>query len=218
MINGLDPILIFAFFKNMPSTTPAKDIGIVASATSLLNQIAFPPIPVYLSETITGIYVDTEDKNIEIDTTTETNSAGSDPIINQKGLISTVKINMIANKNSVVLSALMALVDLILPKVTSKECSITYLNGAITVFAGKLHSFSVSQDSDTTLMKISMELIKGTTPAGVDVQAGQGGLNSGTQTSVNNTAPTPTGGTAPPPTGPGPGGGASIPIGTGGML
>lgn len=210
MINGVDPILIFSFFKNTPSSTPTKFINIVPN---LLTQISFPPIPLYLSESLTGIYVDTEDKNIDIETTVDTLASGDAPIVNQKGIISTIKIGMLANKNSIGLSILMSLMDLILPKVTSKECSIVYINGPVTIFGGKLHSFSASQNSNTDLMTITLELTKGQAPIGeINVQ------NNPTTAPLNNTGSLPAGSAVPPPTGPGPGGGASIPIGAGRLL
>ncbi len=214
MINGLDPILIFNFSKKI--TNPADgaanskrfDIAqwVSQSATNFFN---LPPIPIYLSEILTGIYVDSEDKNIDIETTIDTLASGGAPNVIQKGLSSTVKVNLIANKDSIGITLLTAMADLILPLVTSKEYSVTYVNGAITVFGGLLHSFSVSQNANTTLMNITMELIKGKKGTEVSVP------NPAGATTLNNSGPLPSGGSAPAPTGPGPGGGRSIPIGTG---
>ena len=67
---------------------------------------------------------------------------------------------MVANKDSIGVSLFAAMADLIFPVVTSKEYSITYLHGAVTVFAGLLHSFSISQNANNTLYTISMELIR----------------------------------------------------------
>ncbi len=165
MLNGIDPIIIFHFKKIIPSLddllgTESK-IPLVASEGQ--SSFPLPFIPIYLSERLTGIYIDTEDKSIEIATDSETLTNGDNPVINQRGISSTVKINMLANKSSLGVALFAALADFVFPKVTSKEYSITYLHGAITVFEGLLHSFSISQESGTDLYRIAIELIKPST-------------------------------------------------------
>jgi hypothetical protein len=71
---------------------------------------------------------------------------------------------MLANKDSIGLTLLSAVLDLIVPKVTSKEYSITYLHGAVTVFGGLLQSFNVTQNSENDLFNISLKLSKPGTP------------------------------------------------------
>lgn len=218
MIDGIDPLLIFNFYKKI---TPAQQASLknVNIVSQLINKLSLPPIPIYLSETITGIYVDSEDKNIDIETTIDTLASGASPNLNQKGLNSTVKINLLANKDAIGIILLNAMADLILPLVTSKEYDVTYVNGATTIFGGLLHSYSVSQNSNTSLMNITLEIIKG--KKGVEV----GVPNPPDAASLNNSGTLPVGGTGgpggapvPPTTGPGPGGGANIPIGAGRML
>jgi hypothetical protein len=162
MLNGLDPILIFQFKKLLPGLfdlgTTKPSIPVVASEST--SSFPLPLIPIYLSEKLTGLYIDTETKSIEIDSQAETLSSGDAENINQRGISSTVKIDMIASRDSIGISLLSALTDLIFPKVTSKEYSITYLHGAVTVFNGYLHSFSIDQNSSNDLYKVSLELIK----------------------------------------------------------
>ncbi len=158
MLNGIDPILIFNFKKLAPDVQAT--IAAIPVVSQIVQRIDLPAIPLYLSEIATGIYIETEDKSVDIETTTETLTNGTEPDLNQRGIQSTVKINMIANQDSIGLALLSALSDLIFPKVTSKEYSITYLHGAVTVFAGLLHSFSISQNSGNTLYNVSMELIR----------------------------------------------------------
>jgi hypothetical protein len=125
-----------------------------------VSTFPLPFIPIYLSEKLTGLYIDTENKSIEIDSQAETLSNGDAENINQRGISSTVKIEMLAVRDSIGISLLSALTDLVFPKVTSKEYSITYLHGAVTVFNGYLHSFSIDQNSTNDLYKVSLELIK----------------------------------------------------------
>lgn len=156
MLNGIDPIILFNFFELTPSLE--KTLQKIPIISKVVDKVDLAPIPIYLSERISGMYIDSEDKSIDIETTTETLADGSDPQVDQKGLASTVRINLVASKNSVGVTLLAAMADLCLKKVTSKEYSIDYLHGAVTVFGGVLHSFQISQVADNDLYNISIEL------------------------------------------------------------
>jgi hypothetical protein len=67
---------------------------------------------------------------------------------------------MTANKDSILLSVLLAFMDQAFQKVVSKNYSVTYLNGATTVFGGLLHGFSTSTDEDTNLIRIVLQISK----------------------------------------------------------
>lgn len=160
MLGGLEPIIIFQFSKlsgGKFSETIAK-IPLISSDSSLISQ---PPIPLYLSAQLTGLEIESEDKNVDIETDVETLSDGEEPNVNQKGISSVVSINLLAKKDSIYLSVLSAMIDQIFDKVTSKEYAISYLNGPVTVFRGVLHSFQVNQTSQNDLMSIKIEISKG---------------------------------------------------------
>lgn len=158
MLNGIDPIIIFEFSKLTPDAEAS--VAKIPIVSSIVSAIGLPPIPIYLSEKLTGLYIDSEDRNIEIQTTVETLANGASPITNQKAINSTTSINMIANKNSIGLTLLSALCDLVVPKVSSKEYTITYLHGSVTIFRGLLHSFAVTQSAENDLLNIKLELTK----------------------------------------------------------
>jgi len=159
MLNGIDPVIIFSFYKKTPSVSEAfSKIPLVAQ---YVNSIELPPIPIYLSEKLTGIFISSETKNLDIETTATTLADGEAPEFNQKGIGSVLTIEMQASKNSIGLSLLSAFSDLILSKVTSKEYSITYLHGATTMFNGLLHSLSITQTADDDLFRITLEISKG---------------------------------------------------------
>ncbi len=169
MLNGVDPIILFQFKKLLPAVeslfSSQKDkIPVVAQEPS---SFPLPFIPIYLSEKLTGIFIDSESKSMDIDTTTETVSDGTTPQTNQRGIANTVKIEMVANRDSIGISLFAAMADLIFPKVTSKEYTITYLHGAITVFDGLLHSFSITQNANDDRYNITLELIKPATSSKV---------------------------------------------------
>lgn len=167
MLGGIDPVIIFQFSKLAESVT--SDVGpvqptvakipFISSIPTLIDQ---PPIPIYLSETLTGIYIDSEDKNVDIETETQTMADGSAPDVSQRGLASTISVNLVARSDSIGLTLLSAMIDQLFDKVTSKEYAITYLHGPITVFRGILHSFSVNKQSGNDLLSIKIELSKGT--------------------------------------------------------
>ncbi len=157
MLNGLDPILLFLFYKAAPEITQSK----IPLANELgLNRLSLPPVPIYLSENATGIFIDSEDKNLDIQTIVETLRTGDKPFITQKGIGNVTTIKMEANKNSLGVTLLSAMADLIFGKLTSKEYSITYLHGAVTIFGGLLHNFAISQTADTDKLLITLELIR----------------------------------------------------------
>jgi hypothetical protein len=159
MLNGIDPIIIFQFKKAFPSVSDA--LAKIPLVSQIPTVVEAPPIPIYLSEDLTGLFIDSESKSIDSDTTTETKTDGSAPDINQKGINSVVKIEIVANKNSLGLTLLTALSDLLYEKLTSKEYSVTYLNGAVTVFNGLIHSFSIQQSANNELYNISIEISRG---------------------------------------------------------
>lgn len=157
MLGGLDPIIIFNLKKRPPAATGESSIPIVSD---VVNLISLPAIPVYLSEKLTGILIDAEEKSIEVHTETNTLTDGSAPEMNQRAIQSVVNITMKAKQSSIGATLLGALSDLIFPKLTSKEYSITYLHGAVTVFDGLLNSFSMIPNTDDDLYIIQLSLIK----------------------------------------------------------
>ncbi len=163
MLNGIDPILIFNISRNVPFLKSFTDKKIPV-ATQLLEKIDLPVVPVYLSRELTGICIESESKSLEIETSIETTQDASGnadkPFINQRGLNNTVKVEMTAEERSIGLTLLASLSDFIFPLITAKEVTLTYLHGPITVFAGLLHSFNITQNPGTTLRTITLELVR----------------------------------------------------------
>lgn len=160
MLNGIDPVIIFQFSK-LAGTDIGNTISKIPIVSKIPTVIDMPPIPIYLSQTLTGLHIDSEDKNVDIQTTTETTTDGGSPQVDQKGIGSTISINLLAKKDSIGISLLSAMIDQIFNKVTSKEYAITYLHGPITIFRGLLHSYAVNQSADNELLSIKIELSKG---------------------------------------------------------
>lgn len=202
MLNGLEPIIIFSFFKK--TTLSAAQLEALPLVSQVTEKFALPPVPIYLSDKLTGLYIESEDKSVDISTQNETLTNGQ-LIINQKGIGNVITINMIANKSSIGVALLSAIVDVGFVKVTSKEYSVSYLNGPITIINGLLHSFSMSQDANTDMLNIKIELSRGgdvspspvtvePTPSAASLSSG-GGITGGTTPSGSTFTTPPSGGT-----------------------
>lgn len=169
MLNGLDPILIFSFFKLNPTAATEAEKTIMGLVSNTVSKFELPPIPFYLNHQ-SGLMIVSEDKNIDIATKAETLATGLPAEINQKGVGSVITINIEATKDSLGVTLLGALCELIFDKVTSKEYAITYIHGPITIFNGLLHSFSISSQSEDTKLNIKLEISRGNTQPKSTVQ------------------------------------------------
>lgn len=159
MLNGIDPIILFHYSKKLPTNIGLEfDIPIVSAIEEMID---FPPIPVYLSESLFGIVIDSESKNIDIQTDIETLTDGSAPKVNQRGANSTVSINLKGKKDSIPLTLLSAFLEQAFTKVSSQEYAITYLHGATTIFRGLLKSYAVDTQDNSDLQLIKIELTTG---------------------------------------------------------
>lgn len=157
MLGGIDPIIIFHFYKLDTLSDALNDttIPLVSKAKTFLT---LPAIPIYLSEELTGLYIQAEDRDITVSTSTESLTVGEDNEVTQKAASSMINIEMIASKNSIGLTLLSALCDIVLPKVTSKEYAITYLHGSTTVFLGLFEGLTVTQNRNNDLVDIKLKL------------------------------------------------------------
>lgn len=159
MLGGLDPVIIFQFSKLASSVgATLSKIPVVASIPTVIDQ---PPIPIYLSEQLFNIVISGTGKQVDIETDTETLSNGQAPDVNQKGIQSSVEINIEGKQDSVALTLLSAMIDSVYEKVTSKEYAISFMYGATTIFRGVLHSYSAETVEGTDKLAIKISLSKG---------------------------------------------------------
>lgn len=163
MLGGIAPILIFTFPPSL-GIDLSKVLGGIPLIGSSLAEVGIP-IPIYLDENLTGIYIESESKSLDIDTDIvpvyrTDNTKSTTNFINQSGINNLVSVNMIASKDSLILSVLLALSDMVFGKLVSGKYKISYINGTTLIFGGLLHSFSVQGSSDDTLLKIQMQIQK----------------------------------------------------------
>ena len=163
MLGGVAPILIFSFPPAF-GIDLGKILGGIPLIGSSLADIGIP-IPIYLDENLTGIYIESESKSLDIDTDIvpvyrSDNTKTATNFINQSGINNLVTVNMLANKDSLILSVLLALNDLVFSKLVSGKYKLSYINGTTLIFGGLLHSFSVNASSNDTLLRIQMQIQK----------------------------------------------------------
>lgn len=181
MLGGLDPVIIFQFAKlaSVAGPTVAK-IPVISKIPTVIEM---PPIPVYLSEQLFNISIIGTGKNVDIETDTETLTNGQPPDVNQKGIQSSVEVNIEGKANSVALTLLSSLIDVVYEKATSKEYAISFMYGATTIFRGVLHSYSAETIEGTDKLAIKFSLSKGsknpTKPAEVTAVPGSTGILPG---------------------------------------
>ncbi len=165
MLNGLDPVIIFQFKKKVDPTFIGPQQQTLIERIPLISEIPTfieaPPIPVYLSEEITGLFIESETKSIDVTTDIEAKDAAKGTDVTQKPIGSNVKVELVAVQDSIGVTLLSALADLILDKLSSKEYAVTYLHGPITIFRGLINSFSIDQIAGTDKYRISIEFSRG---------------------------------------------------------
>lgn len=188
MLNGVAPIFIFTFPVVPP--TIANALSSVPYVGNFLEDVGLP-IPIYLDEQFTNIAVDSETKNIDIDTEVKANTdPNKKPIVKQNAIDSTVTVNLVAVKDSLLLTILLAMSDLIFTRAASQAYTVTYLNGPITVFNGTLKSFTTSANADSTKLDVSIVLSK----ANYRAPTVQATLPSVSNSGTNTARPTDTSG------------------------
>jgi hypothetical protein len=199
MLGGVDPLLVVVL----------KHKGVLSKLGNLpiLNFVANAigvPIPIYLFERkpntaltaglLGGIYVDSESRSIDLETVVET-TTNPDPAdvtsrenqVTQTVIDSQVTVNLVATDESILLTTLIALMELILKKLVADEYEIHYINKSTTIFGGRLHRFSTSNVANTNLINIEMVLSTATkknpTPKPPAIQVPNGG--NGTTPPIN---------------------------------
>lgn len=181
MLGGLDPVIIFQFSKLASALSPT--VAKIPVISKIPTVIDMPPIPIYLSEQLFNISIIGTGKSIDIETDTETLTNGQTPDVNQKGLQSSVEVNIEGKANSVALTLLSSLIDVVYEKASSKEYSISFMYGATTIFRGVLHTYSAETIEGTDKLAIKFSISKGsknpTKPAEVTAVPGSTGLLPG---------------------------------------
>lgn len=169
MLNGVAPIFIFSIPPG-PKTTQA--IAGIPILKDIVGNVGIP-IPIYLDENFTKLYVSSEEKSIDIDNDVIPQYAGGAQTF-QRPLDSIVTINLFGKKDSTALIILLAMCDLVFSKL-KYGYGISYLNGPTTLFGGVLKTFSTHVTNEDDLIRVVVQLSRASQKPGVTaLNAGQG--------------------------------------------
>lgn len=158
MLGGIAPLLIITLKKAPGPEDPLlpflrQEIG--------GETVDLAVIPLYLSRELSGLIVESESKTIDIRTDTDTQVTDNPPEAMQRGVNSVISISILATKDAPGINVLMALSDKMFEWVTNptRPYSVTWLNGAFTLFEGLFDSFTVNQSTeDPSVYKITLQL------------------------------------------------------------
>lgn len=157
MLNGIAPILIFQIPKLLPLPALSSLGGI-----PVLKGLSVPgiPIPLYLDEKLTGIYVVDETGGLTVDTSAQYNQVTKKTEFDQRGVENTITVSMLANPDSVVLGAIIAFLDTIFQQLVEVEYSVSYINGSTLILGGLIAGFNKQVGSDDNLIRLTLHLQK----------------------------------------------------------
>lgn len=125
------------------------------------------PMPIYLSEKLTGLYVDTERKHLSISTdytvSVEKDGKGNKKrgnlVVQQKGESQETTVNLLCRRDSIGLNMILPALQSIYDKVVAtKDYRIAYFNKNILIFNSRLSSLEVNQKRTDNLVEISFGL------------------------------------------------------------
>ena len=153
MLQGIDPVIVINL-----KTKIAKETGFSALVKNTVDSfLDLNVIPIYLSEKITGLIIDSEDKSIVSAIETTETETGQD-IIKSRSVTSNLSLSIVGEETSLGIILMSSIMDVLYRKLHSLDYSIHYINKGISIFNAKLSSFNVSRDTGTTKFRISVEL------------------------------------------------------------
>jgi len=153
----IDPILIIYISEALPDAAKNAVAGI--PVIDDLFGAGFP-MPIYLSEELTGIVVDADTKGVDMDLDVTATADAGKPLVKQNATDSTNTINLQCNKESIFLPVFIALSDQIFERAVAGLYSVSYLNGATTIFNALVKSITVSNDNTSDKSSIAITLSK----------------------------------------------------------
>lgn len=161
ILSKVDPLIIFKILPTVQNAnlfTEAAGIPVVSDVVNFLGGI---PIPIYLNESVSGIIVDSISNATDIDTVVEGFNKATALDVQQRVIDSTLTVNMTCNnKDSLVLAAILAFMDIILRKAVSRAYTISFVNGSAIVLDGLVKSFTTNSTADSELVTISLVISK----------------------------------------------------------
>lgn len=160
LVPGAEPLLVFYFPKSEVVKNLFQSIGV--------NVNLGLPIPFYLSPSF-GFAWQNDSYSLSLDTqvvplhpfdpkTGQKIPNAPDKEIAQRGIANNLTINFSCDRDSLLLTALIALSDQILDKVIKSEYQVHYFNGVNLLIGGLLADFSTQTSNDTTKIDCTIVL------------------------------------------------------------
>ncbi len=162
IVSSVAPILIFNFPFDSDSVNPVFNAlsGLpILGEGQALSSVGVP-IPIYLDEQLTGLYVQSQNKNVDIATEQNDSAQSTKPTLTQKSVSNTVSINLVGKKDSVFLTALLALIDIAYPQLVKAKYRVSYLNGQTVLLGGLIQGITSQEQSDNDLVDVTLTLHK----------------------------------------------------------
>lgn len=152
-----DPVFLIYFAKGTKGLSSKLGLGDFGT-----------PIPIYLSEKLTGLYVDTDKYALGISTDwivkVKKDNKGNilergDLTVQQKGETQTCDITLIGRRDSVGLNLLLPMLQTIYSNVVAvKDYRIAYFHNNILIFDARLASLNTNQTRENDLISIDITL------------------------------------------------------------
>ncbi len=179
MLNGVDPLIIIVLKVAPP--TDLLGIPLPDAITNLVGLVGIP-IPIYLAErpraalgkampggaggkllSQSAIIVESESRSIDIETSVEAQTAldpltglTASPKVTQRAVDTQVTVNLVASRDSILITALVAMMEFLVSRLVSREYSIHYINKSTVIFGGLLNRFSTSINPNEDKIQIEM--------------------------------------------------------------
>lgn len=137
-----------------------------AKKDGILNKVGLgnfgAPMPIYLDDKLTGIYVDTEKYGLTVSTDAvinydPNNGNKGNLVLQQKGESQQTVINLIGRRDSIILNMLLPALQSIYSKIIAKkDYRLAYFNKNTLIFNGRLASFEINQTRQNDLVSFSL--------------------------------------------------------------
>jgi|SRR5690606_14953331 len=160
MLNGQVPLIVFTFAPPVGGEVFNAISGIPIIGERVAQRIGVP-LPIYLDERISGLYVTAESRSIDVETEVNSRADDKTPKVKQWSLNSTISVTMVGQRDSAALATLTAFCDLAFQKVVSQNYGISYFNGNLVVLNGLLHGFSSETGNEDDLVRVILQISRG---------------------------------------------------------
>ncbi|MDR2426822.1 MAG: hypothetical protein LBD46_06580 [Endomicrobium sp.] len=158
MLTGLYPVLVLQKVIDKKIRGSFSDGRI--TSTSIIETSLSKPMPIYIDEILTGIYLISENRKAEFANDTTVDNETGEIKIKQKGLTNDVNLVFGASRNSIGMNILLPLIDVAFENAAIDKYVMSYFNGNTILFRAKIKHFSAEGNNTDNGIKINISLSK----------------------------------------------------------